>query len=204
MSNWFENNPTKSIIAYTLTILVAAYASAYFILHENKERRHNAEKENLNIIIQTQRERINLLEYENDNLRNEIKAQTEILQSIPGTTKYYEEKIATLKKSIADKDTSYQNIGNSINTKYIIESDLIDIGHAFVDNLTGTSIGINSISIDRDASGVINLPNRPEIKFSKILAGQRWQFTFEKRNFEIIILELNWVGNKYRVKIIER
>jgi hypothetical protein len=203
MSNWFENNATKSIIIYTLTLLAAAYATMYFVLDENKERNHLSDKENLITQIQTLHERISILESDNQTLREENQKQVEWLQNIPGTSAFFEKKIVALEKKLSSRDSLNGNMLVNKLLKYNFESSLITRGNAFVDELTRATLGINKITLDREASGIINLPGKSEEKFLNKIAGNKWSFYFQNRKFELTITEINWAGDKYRVKVSE-
>jgi hypothetical protein len=204
MSNWFENNATKSIIIYTLTLLAAAYATTYFVLDENKERSHLSEKENLNTQIQTLHERISLLESDNQSLREENQKQMEWLQNIPGTSAFFEKKIVALEKSLTSRDSLKGKTTDIKSLKYNFESSLINTGNAFVDEYTSATLGINSITIERKASGIINLPGKREESFSNLIAGKKWSFDFQNRKFELTIIEINWAGDKFRARVSEK
>jgi len=42
MSNWFENNPTRSILIHTVVVAAATWAFFVFIFDENKVNLHEA------------------------------------------------------------------------------------------------------------------------------------------------------------------
>ena len=87
--------------------------------------------------------------------------------------------------------------------KYYNQSDLLNIGQAFFDQKTGASIAVSSININREAFGVIHLPNKKSIPFKKIKPGHQWNYKYNGQKFSLIIMELNYVGGKYRVSLNE-
>jgi hypothetical protein len=90
------------------------------------------------------------------------------------------------------------------NEKYFLQSDSIGTGKVFIDPLTGLTIGIRSISYDRYASGSITLPNNSSVEINNVSPGQKWDFAFNGKNFEFILLELNYLYDNYKVQITEK
>jgi hypothetical protein len=90
------------------------------------------------------------------------------------------------------------------NDKYLLQSDSIGTGKIFIDPLTGLTLGIRSISYDRLAAGSITFPNSPSEELNNVGPGQKWNFTFNGKNFELVILELNYLYDSYKVQIAEK
>jgi|GEM_PF-2276680 len=211
MSNWVENNPTRSIIIYTITLLAAAFATMIFVLDENKEKSFraqkeylSAQKENLSTQIQTLNERIKLLESENSKLTSENQKQQEWLQSIPGTAIYFEKRI----KELTSQDSIYKlNLSLKVDgyhDVYLYESDFIPVGASFIDPNSGAVIGINSISSERKANGTIRLPGSNQIPVVNEGAGRAWTFDYKDHKYDLILREVIYIGDKYKVTVREK
>jgi hypothetical protein len=88
--------------------------------------------------------------------------------------------------------------------KYFIQSGSISTGQVFIDSLTGLTFGIRQINYDRQASGSIAVPNSPSIDIDNVSPGQKWTFKFNGKEFELILLELNYLYDSYKVQLAEK
>jgi hypothetical protein len=87
--------------------------------------------------------------------------------------------------------------------KYFLQSDSISTGKVFIDPLTGLTFGIRHITFDRQAFGNITMPNATSQEISNISPGQKWNFSFKGKEYELILLELNYLYDTYKVQITE-
>ena len=201
MSNWIENNPTKSIIIYSITLVAATFGVLYFILIENQENLHSTEKENLKTQIQTLNERIDLLQYDNGIYIEQNNKLKDWIKSNPNSFEFLEEKIQKLEKIVSEIDTTKPTLPELVKLRYYTQSNLLSVGQAFLDTETGASIGLNDMNVDRTASGIINIPGKENIEFKTAKPGTQWNFEQNGFKYSLILLELNYVGSKYRVAV---
>jgi len=87
--------------------------------------------------------------------------------------------------------------------KYIIESPALSTGQVFIDPLTGLTFGVRQISYERQATGSIALPDNATLALSNVNPGQRWKFRFRDAEYEVVLLELNYLNDTFRVRINE-
>lgn len=88
--------------------------------------------------------------------------------------------------------------------KYLIQSSLIGSGQVFIDSFTGLTFSIRHITYDRQASGSITFPNAGSQEISNISPGQKWSFSFMAKEYELILLELNYLNDSYKVQLSEK
>jgi hypothetical protein len=88
--------------------------------------------------------------------------------------------------------------------KYLIQSPSISSGQVFIDPLTGLTFGIRNISYDRQAFGNITLPNSKSQELSNVSPGQKWNFNFNDKEYELILLELNYLYDSFKVQLTEK
>mgnify|MGYP001266344275 CR=1 FL=1 len=88
--------------------------------------------------------------------------------------------------------------------KYFIQSNSISSGQVFIDSLTGITFGIRHINYERLATGSITLPNSQPLEFNEIQPGHKWNFTFNNRNFELTLIELNYLYDSFKVQLVEK
>ncbi len=88
--------------------------------------------------------------------------------------------------------------------KYFKQSESIKTGQVYIDLHTGLTFGVRYISYDRLASGSITKPNSTSDEVLNASPGQKWNFVFNGKDFEILLLELNYLDDTYKVQVTER
>ncbi|RPH31780.1 MAG: hypothetical protein EHM93_12175 [Bacteroidales bacterium] len=88
--------------------------------------------------------------------------------------------------------------------KYFVQSAPISTGQVFIDSLTGLTFGIRNITYDRLAFGSLTLPNAASQEIINVNPGQKWNFSFEGKEYELILLELNYLYDSYKVQLSEK
>jgi hypothetical protein len=204
MSNWFENNPTKSIFSYTLILLATAFAASYFLFATNRDDNHRLEKEQLETRILSLKEKNDMYEFEIKSLTEERNNLIEWIQSIPGSVMYFDKKIKEIENRVVI-DTIKIDVINKNNAisqeKYIFESKSTSKGNSVIDARTNATIGLNEITVNRTASGVLNLPNQKSKRIANVIAGEKWDFEHNGQKFELTIMEINFMHDTYKILI---
>lgn len=88
--------------------------------------------------------------------------------------------------------------------KYSIQSPSISTGQVFIDSFTGLTFGIRQINYDRLAFGSITFPNASSVEIANVSPGQKWTFNFDNSEFEVTLLELNYLYDSYKVQLVEK
>ena len=88
--------------------------------------------------------------------------------------------------------------------KYFIESPALSTGKVFIDPVTGVSFGIRQISYERQATGSITYPDNSSEELSNVSPGQKWSFRFKNAEYELILFELNYLYDTFKVQISEK
>lgn len=88
--------------------------------------------------------------------------------------------------------------------KYFIQSGSIGSGKVFIDPLTELTFGIRHINFERLASGSVTFPNAVLQDLNNIGPGQKWSFNFNGKDYELILLELNYLDDSYKVQLSEK
>jgi len=205
MSNCIERNPVKSLVIYSITLILAVWTISTFILGDNKDKLHEKQIDNLNAVLLIKEEKIKHLERENYNLITDNHKYLEWLQSMPQSVLYFSGKIKQLEAEISEKET-VTLIGNTPQIKaeeYFFESPTIREGQAFCDQKTGVIIGISNINVYKSAEAIINLPGQNEIVLNSVKAGNKWEFIYDEKKYELVLVEVNFVGSSFKVRLKE-
>jgi len=206
MGNWIENNPVKSLTVYTITIAAATWAISTFVLRDNRDELHKEQVDNLNNHIEVQREKIGHLEFKNTKLHDENQKYLEWLRLIPQSTQFFTSKIAELEKEIAsvvpevNPNTNTEGQTASENAKYRI-AETRNNGQTFIDGKTGVTISFNVIHADRTGDGTITLPGKVTETLSSIRPGQSWQFKYDDHEYVLVVKEINYIRDEYKIDL---
>ena len=201
MGNWFENNPMKSIIAYSITLAGAVFAITYFLLDTNKENLHRTNISNLENQNKILNQTIELIRFDNQSLKQDNERLKKWLEKTPNTALNLDKKIKQLETLLHKKA---QTPVESLDKRYFNQSDVLDKEEAFFDKKVGVTFGITEITTNNTASGVISFPNKANKVFTDKPIGYKWLFKYEQTEYEIILSNLYYVNNKYRLLVREK
>ncbi|WP_343631282.1 hypothetical protein [Fluviicola sp.] len=204
--NWFEDNPTKSIITYTLIIIGAAWAFYRFTFEENKLDLYKAQIESKKSEISQYMARIDFLEKENTRLNVILKdfEDWNSKSSDPGL--FYKNKfkeLALLKakyeKSLALNNTVLNNTAhNSKNSKTSLDVD-ISKSSTYINDDLGIVIAVNDVNLYGDCNITISVGMKKNETFKDVKVGR--QFSYDK--ISITLSEAQYIGSyaKFHISV---
>ncbi|MCT4583101.1 MAG: hypothetical protein N4A35_16945 [Flavobacteriales bacterium] len=215
---WFDKHPAKSIILYTITIGVVTWGIFGFLLDDRKENLHKTEIELLNFKLDSNKviegqllARVDFLEKENMTLREQNYKYYEWISNSPKTLAYLEKenssmrkKISKLKENEADQLIEDSSKVETVHEKYHINSNRLEKGEAFIDELTGASLCVTDISFLNDVDGHYNLPNSSQKDFYNLKPGISWGFKDKGREYKIYLQEIDYPTGTYKVMLREQ
>ncbi|NEX82897.1 hypothetical protein [Aeromonas rivipollensis] len=214
MSNWFENNPTKSVLLHTIVVATATWAAFTFIFDENRVKFHEAKVTKAeaetkeigarNTVLVT---RIDYLTKENDRLQR-------WLESEPKTIPYYEKHVAELSKKIESLEGSLNEIRSSASEKQseglwkevMKKYDFIQmkpVQTSIRDPHTNLVIGAERISSSGSTKIRITFPDGERIEKDDVYPGDTWDYTYKGSKFRLILDSADWASQQYSTRIIE-
>ena len=88
--------------------------------------------------------------------------------------------------------------------KYLIESKALSTGQVFIDPTTGITFGVRQISYERQATGTITYPDNSTEELVNVSPGQKWSFRFKMAEYELTLLELNYLYDTFKVQVKEK
>lgn len=210
---WFEENPTKSIITYTIFIVGVTWGGSYFILDENKVNVIRAEVENEKAITNQYKAKTEVLEDQITQLRNENKKYLEWLSGTPNTIPYLELKINTLneelhpKKNIGRGNGILEDLQGSgtgkVGVPAYVNAATLNIGEGWVDQNTNLTFGVNQVLQDFTAEALIGIPGQKEQELKQVKPGKSWIFTKGAKQYQFVVKNINWYTNKVEVELRE-
>jgi len=208
MSNWFENNPTKSIISYTLVVIAATWATSYFVIDENKVNLYKSQVENEKSVNRQLEAKISVLEGKLLDLSNENKHLRDWLSEDSTSYPALVEKIKSLEKEIKERtaiphDNNKNTAGYEEQKKLYSYSESFVMGQSFTDPLTNATIGVSQIASDYTANIYLFLPGKESIEKKGAKPGSSWVYEFQKKRYKLTLNKIDWIGSSLKATVVE-
>jgi hypothetical protein len=210
VSNWFESNPTRTVIIHTFLVATAVWAFFVFVFDENKVAAYRAEVENEKATASQYKAKTEVLEVEIARLREESRKYLEWMVNTPNTIPYLEQRIKTLtdennrqKAQLAAVAKVEPSGTPSLTTIPYSNTKLLNIGEAFIDPRTNATLGIGKIAPDFTANIVLNVPGEKARELPQAKAGETWKFTKGDKYYQLTLSKVDWFTNKAEVQLRE-
>ena len=204
MSNWFELNATKSVIAYTLVIAAATWATSTFVLQDNRISLLRSEVDSQKTLVKQYKSKVDLLQRDLDVLRAEnseyrmwLGQTKDAIPSIVPRLSELKAKVATLEADNATMRTSNPNASASA------KEESATRGRAFIDPGTGIILTVKGTTTDRTAEIILKLPESLNTIEQTVNPGAQWKFAVDKKLYMLTITEISFVGDVVRFTITE-
>lgn len=197
MSNWFEDNPLKSIISHTCLVGAAIWAVSYFILDENKVNVYKAASEQY-------KAKVSVLENEVSSLKSENERYRSWLLQDPKSFPALESKIKSLEVALeeANKVTKAKVEDKAEVLLYEFSKDFSK-GESFTDPKTKAVIGVSGLTPEYTANGVVVLPGGDKIELSGAKPGTTWGFDKGGKKYNLTLDSVNWLNNSVKASVSE-
>ena len=211
MGNWFENNPAKSVVIHTFVVIGATWAFFTFVYDENRLNLSRAQVEESKSVAEQYKAKADVLQTENLRLAAQNDTYVRWLQGQNGSFPNLEAQIKRLeseKTKLTEALTKAEG-GQTPSTSsptptgpYAYESRELKQGQAFVDPLTGASIGVSDINADYQARASVTLPGR-DTQIVSASPGQTWKFDYHDKKFILTLTKVIWLTNSFQVSVRE-
>jgi len=190
MSNWFENNPTKSVISYTFVIIAATWAFSTFILEDRKLSDIKSQLETQKIITDEYKAKVDILQKDIEKLQAEnteykswLEKEGKVVPSI------FIDQNLTMKEEIKRLKLKLE--------KSSIEPEInqtLKAGIAYIDNELDVSLTLDKVEYGNKATIFIKLPNSDKsTQFKEIKAGDLVPFEKDGKKYKITFKKVLFV-----------
>lgn len=197
MPNWFESNPTKSVVSYTIVVAAATWAMFTFVLQDNRINLVRSELETQKSLTEQYRSKVELLQRDLDATRNENAEYRHWLGKIDHAIPVIVPRITELKEKIASLESSRAAALKSVPNNSILRArkETATRGTAYVDDLTGAVVAVLSVSVFRTAQISLKLPDKDAPIIADASPGSQWTFTHQDQKLVLTILSISYVGD---------
>lgn len=207
MSNWFETNPTKSVIVHTIIVAGASWAAFLFIYDENKVKFYEAQVETIKAEARELSARNSVLVSRLEHLKEENYKFAKWLEATPNTIPFYEKENKKLKLELEEANSNNAEspkdpqIGNPISLYK--NKTFGNTATAFFDPKTQVTFGIPKINYGDTANINLTFPSGEKKELKNIGAGTTWDFSDEGKKYRVILDSIDWATQNYSTSIIE-
>lgn len=202
MSNWFENNQTKSVIGYTLVIAGATWATSTFVLQDNRLNLAKSELESQKSLTEQYKSKTELLQRDIDALRTENAEYRAWLGQTKDAIPAIVPRIVELKSKVAVLENEAQQLRvQHPSTQTIAVEQSATLGKAYIDDETGLIVTVKKTMPDRTAQLMVRFPDKEAVIEATISPGQQWKFNAKGRSYQLTITEISWWADSVRFRI---
>lgn len=169
MANWFEDNPLKSIILYTLILITGTWAFYKYTFEESKIDLYKSQIESKQSEISQYQAKIDFLETENSKLEVVVKEFQEWNSKSSNPTLFYKskfEELASFKKKYEQtlflKDTTFISPSDSqqiIQPKFPMNIQ-INKGSTYVNDEEKIVIAVTNVEVTGKCDLIFNVGNK--------------------------------------------
>jgi hypothetical protein len=210
-AKWFENNQTKSVFVYTALVAGFTWGCFFFIFDENKVKFYEAKVSRAEAETKEVTARASVLSARLEFLEKDNSKLTTWLEGTKNSIPYYEKEIARLNEKLstepATPPTTHPDAPLDQPQKAVAYShtESLDAGTTYRDLRTQATIGVQSLSIERTARVLVNLPDRlTPIEVRDAAPGTSWSFMHSGKNYSIALDVVDWASSKYTVSVFEK
>ncbi|TNF09512.1 MAG: hypothetical protein EP323_00125 [Gammaproteobacteria bacterium] len=212
MSNWFENNPTKSVLVHTVVVATVTWAAFTFIFDENRVKLHEAKVARAEAETKEVNAQNSVLVTRVDYLTKENEKLLKWLENEPNAIPFYEKQIKDLKETISKLEQqeeifkSNTTIDNSWFEKELSKYNKVQLkptGASIFDAKTNLVVGADRVTTNGTTDVKITFPDGKKIEKKSALPGETWDFEDNGKSYRLILESADWASQRYSTRLIE-
>lgn len=225
MSNWFQDNPTTSVITYTIFVAGATWAASTFILQDNKLNLANSELESQKAIVEQYKAKSEILQSEIEGLRIENQEYRAWLAQSKDAIPIMVPQLIKLKSQLAKfkqldgiaenaTGTEISEIHNSSTATVSPKAQVVKNlpvnfslaqtakrGIAGIDETTGLVVTVVGTRANNTASLIISFPDRDVVTDESVYAGKKFKFNWGGQTIVLTIIQIEFYTDTVSFKL---
>ncbi|MCP1418481.1 hypothetical protein J3D47_002724 [Pseudomonas laurylsulfativorans] len=203
MSNWFENNQTKSVIGYTLMIIGATWAVSTFVLQDNRINLLKSETDSQKAIAEQYKSKSELLQREIDAIRAENTEYRAWLSQAKDAVPVMVPHLIELKARVAELENRPSGTQTAeTHTSEPPAEVYVYRGRAYLDQATGLVFTVLNVDVQRRASIAVKLPSKSAAEELTVYAGWQWKFESRGSEYMLTLTEVNFTGDSVKILLV--
>lgn len=197
MSNWFENNATKSVLGYTFIVAGSTWAVSTFVLQDNRLNLARSELEAQKSLTEQYRSKTELLQRDIDALRAENAEYRDWLAQTKDAIPVIVPRIIDLKQQITSLQNRPEMAGGSGALSVLPRNreGTAKLGTAYIDDVTGLIFAVHGTKPDRTARVSVKFPDGSTIAEKTIHSGEQWEFRHQDQKMLLTVRSISFAGD---------
>lgn len=202
MPNWFENNATKSIITYTLVIVVATSAVTIFLLKDNQVALIQSEVNAHKAVSDQYKSKADILSKDLETVRSENAEYRSWLSQSKEAVPAIMPRISELKTYIAALEGQVSELSKNSPVSVPIIRDARR-GLPVIDKLTGLRLEVQEVTIDRHASILVKFPDRDTKTQLLVKGGEEFPFKHGPVAYKLSIVRVYYIADGIEFSVLQ-
>lgn len=203
MSNWFENNQTKSILIYTLTIVAATWATSRFVFQDNRIELLKSEIDAQKAQSDQYRSKAELLSKDLETVRAENAEYRAWLSQSKNAVPAIMPRISALKGYISALEGQVEKLSNNKPASIQLVRDARR-GEPVIDERTGLQIEVKDVTIDKQASIIVKFPDRDTKSHFSVKGGEQLKFKVGPLVYVLSIGRVYFIADGIEFSVFQR
>lgn len=190
MSNWFETNPTKSVIGHTIAVAGITWAVSTFILQDNRVNLLKAEIDSQRAIAEQYKSKADLLSKDLETVRAENAEFRAWLNQSKDAVPAIMPRITELKNYIAALEAKSSRQPRA--QQFVQEARR---GNPATDEITGVRVEVQEVTIEKMASILVKFPDRDTKVSLEVKGGETFPFKLGPVDYKLAILRVYYIAD---------
>jgi septal ring factor EnvC (AmiA/AmiB activator) len=204
MSNWFEQNATKSVIGYTLLVAGATWAVSTFVLQDNRLNLVRTELEAQRSQTEQYKAKAEILQTDLEVLRADNAEYRAWLGQAKDAIPAIAPRIRELNDKIAELQLQGVGLGATVSQTARPAQELTaSLGRAYVDDGLGIVFTVKQTTPARTADVIVKLPDQVSAVEATIDAGKQWRFVENDKKYVLTVTEVSFYGDSVSFRVAE-
>lgn len=202
MSNWFEDNPCKSIILYTILIVGATWGATRFILQDNRIELLRSELDVQKALSEQYKTKAEFLSKDLENVRAENTEYRAWLSQSKVAFPAIMPRLTELKTYIAALEGQVAQLSKNT-AAYTPVVKNARRGIPIVDEQTGLQIDVKEVTIDRRASIIVKFPDRDTKSYLSVKRGEQFKFKHGPASYTLSVVEVYYLADSIEFSVLQ-
>ncbi|WP_157475027.1 hypothetical protein [Lysobacter sp. Root494] len=202
MSNWFENNATKSVLIYTAFVITSTWAVSTFILNDNRVALVQRQLDAQRAQTDQYKSKVELLQRDVETARAENAEYRQWLSQTKDAIPVMVPRVIELTgriKTLEAENSALLASGTGPKPKEDAHS--ATLGTAFIDQETGLIFTVKDTTPSMTATVLVKFPESGSQQEYTISAGQQWSFKLGTKRYTLTVTEISFLGDRVSFQI---
>lgn len=202
VSNWFENNATKSVLIYTAFVIGSTWAVSTFILSDNRVALVQRQLDAQEALTEQYKAKTELLQRDLEDARGENAEYRQWLSQTKDAIPVMVPRLLALNKKVGELEAERSKLLASGAEAPALSAKLsASLGVAYIDPETGLVFTVKNTKPDMTATVLIKFPESGSQQEYKINAGKQWPFSVGSMRYALTVTEISFFGDRVSFQI---